>query len=167
MPQSRTSKNQSKTELRNKDKSPDAELKPDSSNQELVVESAAKGEAEAMNPIEEKQEGDGCVEAQEQLQEEAEQEAELPQLEMVEEPAGPSYGSKRYPLVDSVLKSLEVSDRRKAGYSAVRAAAEAAQAPYRTMSIKALGSSYTGPPKYLKQRDAPLEIPPEVVRRLF
>jgi hypothetical protein len=30
-----------------------------------------------------------------------------------------------------------------------------------------LGSSYTGPAKYLQQRDAPLEIPPEVVRRLF
>ena len=37
----------------------------------------------------------------------------------------------------------------------------------RTLSIKALGSSYNGPPKYLRQRDAPLEIPPEVVRRLF
>jgi hypothetical protein len=35
------------------------------------------------------------------------------------------------------------------------------------LSIKALGSSYAGPPKYLRQRDAPLEIPPEVVRRLF
>jgi len=30
-----------------------------------------------------------------------------------------------------------------------------------------LGSSYTGPPKYLTQRDAPLEIPPEVIRTLF
>ena len=30
-----------------------------------------------------------------------------------------------------------------------------------------LGSSYTGPPKYLAQRDSPLEIPLEVVRKLF
>ena len=79
-----------------------------------------------MDPIEEKQEGDECVEEKNELEEEEEEEAEVPQLEKVEEPSGPCYGSKRYSLVDSVLKSLEVSDRRKAGYSAVRAAAEVA-----------------------------------------
>ena len=36
-----------------------------------------------------------------------------------------------------------------------------------TMSMKELGSSYAGPPKYLSQRDSPLEIPMEVVRKLF
>ena len=30
-----------------------------------------------------------------------------------------------------------------------------------------LGSSYTGPAKYLTQRDAPLEIPIEVIKNLF
>jgi len=33
--------------------------------------------------------------------------------------------------------------------------------------MKDLGDSYNGPPKYLSQRDAPLEIPVECVRNLF
>ena len=33
--------------------------------------------------------------------------------------------------------------------------------------MKDLGSSYQGPPKYLTQRDAPLEIPIEVIKKLF
>ena len=33
--------------------------------------------------------------------------------------------------------------------------------------MKDLGSSYQGPPKYLTQRDAPLEIPIEVINKLF
>mmetsp|Transcript_14369 Transcript_14369/g.24463 ORF Transcript_14369/g.24463 Transcript_14369/m.24463 type:complete len:154 (+) Transcript_14369:397-858(+) len=42
-----------------------------------------------------------------------------------------------------------------------------AQAPYLTMSMKEIAETYTGPPKYLTQRDAPLEIPSEVVKKLF
>jgi hypothetical protein len=30
-----------------------------------------------------------------------------------------------------------------------------------------MGPDYDGPPKYLNQRDSPLEIPPEVVKNLF
>ena len=33
--------------------------------------------------------------------------------------------------------------------------------------MKELGDEYEGPRKYLNQRDAPLEIPPEVVKKLF
>ena len=33
--------------------------------------------------------------------------------------------------------------------------------------MKELGSTFSGPPKYLNQRDAPLEIPIEVVKNLF
>ena len=33
--------------------------------------------------------------------------------------------------------------------------------------MKELGPSYEGPPKYLTQRDAPLEIPQEIIRKLF
>jgi Ca2+-binding EF-hand superfamily protein len=33
--------------------------------------------------------------------------------------------------------------------------------------MKDLGDEYQGPSKYLSQRDAPLEIPPEVVKKLF
>lgn len=33
-------------------------------------------------------------------------------------------------------------------------------------SIKNLGGTYTGPPKYLNQRDSPLEIPIEVIKNL-
>ena len=36
-----------------------------------------------------------------------------------------------------------------------------------TMSMKDMDGTYNGPPKYLNQRDAPLEIPPEVVKNLF
>ena len=49
----------------------------------------------------------------------------------------------------------------------VEAAALRAQAPYLTASMKDLGPYYQGPPKYLTQRDAPLEIPLEVVKNLF
>ena len=40
--------------------------------------------------------------------------------------------------------------------------------PYLTKSMKevALSGTYTGPPKYLRQRQMPLEIPMECVRRL-
>jgi hypothetical protein len=33
--------------------------------------------------------------------------------------------------------------------------------------MKDLGSSYEGPAKYLTQRDAPLEVPFEVIKKLF
>ena len=33
--------------------------------------------------------------------------------------------------------------------------------------MKDLGDNYDGPPKYLNQRDAPLEIPYEVIKKLF
>ena len=49
----------------------------------------------------------------------------------------------------------------------MEAAAVRAQAPYLTASMKDLGPYYNGPPKYLSQRDAPLEIPVEVVKNLF
>lgn len=46
--------------------------------------------------------------------------------------------------------------------------AEEAEAPYRTLSMKDVAASgtYTGPPKYLRQRDQPMEVPMECVRRL-
>lgn len=53
--------------------------------------------------------------------------------------------------------------------SPVQLAAMRAQAPFQTTSMKSMtaGVDYFGPPKYLAQRDAPLEIPPEVVKKLF
>lgn len=33
--------------------------------------------------------------------------------------------------------------------------------------MKELGQTYSGPPKYLNQRDAPLEIPIEIIKNLF
>lgn len=41
-----------------------------------------------------------------------------------------------------------------------------AQAPYKTLSMSEV-TDYCGPPKYMSQRDAPLEIPIEIVKRLF
>jgi hypothetical protein len=48
-------------------------------------------------------------------------------------------------------------------------AAMRAQAPFLTTSMKNLtpGVDYFGPPKYLTQRDTPLEIPTEVIKKLF
>lgn len=51
--------------------------------------------------------------------------------------------------------------------SPVQEASMRAQQPFKTMSMKELGGSYEGPPKYLNQRDAPLDIPVEVVKKLF
>ena len=53
-------------------------------------------------------------------------EPELPELEVVEEPLLPSYGSKRYTIVDEVLKSVQIAEKRKASYCPIRAAAEIA-----------------------------------------
>jgi len=33
--------------------------------------------------------------------------------------------------------------------------------------MKELGSNFQGPPKYLTQRDSPLDIPSEIIRKLF
>lgn len=42
-----------------------------------------------------------------------------------------------------------------------------AQDPYKTMTMKEIAENYEGPRKYLNQRDAPLEIPMDVIKRLF
>lgn len=82
------------------------------------------------------------------------------------EPEEPWYGKKRYEIVDQVLDKIEEKERANK-LTPVEAAALRAQAPYLTTSMKDLGSSYQGPPKYLSQRDAPLEIPIEVIKNLF
>lgn len=53
--------------------------------------------------------------------------------------------------------------------SPVQLAAMRAQAPFQTTSMKSMtpGVDYFGPPKYMTQRDAPLDIPPEVAKKLF
>ena len=78
----------------------------------------------------------------------------------------PWYGTKRYDIVDQIHEKI-LEKERKGQISPVELAAMRAQAPYKTTSMKELGSSYQGPAKYLKQRDAPLEIPMEVIRNLF
>ena len=43
-----------------------------------------------------------------------------------------------------------------------------AEEPYKTKSMDQIQEEgYSGPLKYLHQRDAPLEVPPEVTKRLF
>eukprot|EP00347_Sterkiella_histriomuscorum_P011430 403372486 len=78
------------------------------------------------------------------------------------------YGSKRYDIVDRVL-ALQSEKDRLAQRSAVQEAALRAQQPFLQQSMKDIGNSgtFTGPPKYLNQRDAPLEIPIEVIKNLF
>ena len=98
----------------------------------------------------------------------AKSEAPVQEEEPLPEPEEdkPSYGTKRYEIVDQVLYKMEEKARRDA-ISPVQQAAMKAQSPYKTMSMKDLGDEYQGPSKYLSQRDAPLEIPPEVVKKLF
>ena len=69
-------------------------------------------------------------------------------------------------VVDHVLEQI-VERERKNNINPVQLAALKAQEPYKTVSMKELGPSYEGPPKYLTQRDAPLEIPQEIIRKLF
>lgn len=101
--------------------------------------------------------------AEEQVIEEPVEEAD-PALE--QEPEKPVYGSQRYDIVDEVLAKIQMAERAEK-LTPVDAAAHRAQAPYLTTSMKDLGDSYQGPPKYLSQRDAPLEIPIEVIKSLF
>lgn len=52
--------------------------------------------------------------------------------------------------------------------SAVQEAALKAQKPFLTQSIKEISAGdFTGPLKYLNQRDAPLEIPHDIVKSFF
>lgn len=57
----------------------------------------------------------------------------------------------------------------KAYRSAVQEAARKAQKPFLTMSMKEIinRGDFQGPPKYLNQRDAPLEIPLDIVKAFF
>jgi hypothetical protein len=65
-----------------------------------------------------------------------------------EEEEKPSYGSKRYEIVDQVLGKIEEKARLDA-ISPVQQAAMKAQSPFKTMSMKDLGDEYQGPSKYL------------------
>jgi hypothetical protein len=52
--------------------------------------------------------------------------------------------------------------------SAVQEAALKAQKPFLTQSIKEISAGdFSGPLKYLNQRDAPLEIPQDIVKSFF
>jgi hypothetical protein len=42
-----------------------------------------------------------------------------------------------------------------------------AQEPYKTMTMKEVAEDFKGPKKYLSQRDAPMEIPLDVIKKLF
>lgn len=78
----------------------------------------------------------------------------------------PWYGATRFEIVDQVHERLLEKERR-GELTAVQLASVRAQAPYKTTSMKELGDSYEGPAKYLNQRNAPLEIPVDVVKKLF
>ena len=60
--------------------------------------------------------------------------------------------------------------KREAGeqLSVIQKYARDAQLPYKSVSMNDVVESgnYTGPPKYLKQRDQPLEIPMDCIRKL-
>ena len=60
------------------------------------------------------------------------------------------------------------SSEKNEKLSIVQIYARDAQAPFRIKSMKEIANSgmYTGPPKYLSQRDQPMEIPMECIRRL-
>lgn len=78
----------------------------------------------------------------------------------------PWYGTKRYEIVDKIYEDI-LEKERNGQLNPVQMASMRAQQQFMTTSIKELGDSYQGPKKYLSQRDAPLEIPFDVVQRLF
>lgn len=66
------------------------------------------------------------------------------------------------------VKEMMEERERNGQMSNIQLYAESVQKPYLTKTMKEVVASgtYTGPPKYLKQRVAPLEIPMECIRRL-
>ena len=68
--------------------------------------------------------------------------------------------------MDHVL-TMQATQVHLNNMSQVKQAAMRAEAPYKTLTMDEIRQNYTGPPKYMSQRDAPMEIPPEVVRNLF
>ena len=71
----------------------------------------------------------------------------------------PWYGERRYDIVDHVLR-MQKAKEGTAYRSAVQEAALKAQKPFITQSIKEISAGeFSGPLKYLNQRDSPLEIP--------
>ena len=118
--------------------------------------------------LEQSEVAEGAEQVKEVGEEEVGNDDEEPpaQEESVREPEAPWYGKTRYEVVDHVLDQIAEKERANK-LTPVEAASLRAQAPYLTTSMKDLGDSYQGPPKYLSQRDAPLEIPIEVVKDLF
>lgn len=78
----------------------------------------------------------------------------------------PWYGEKRYDIVDHVLKQQEKKEAL-AYRSAVQEAALKAQKPFQTLTMKEIEQDFNGPNKYLNQRDAPLEIPSDIIKTFF
>lgn len=62
-----------------------------------------------------------------------------------------------------MLRQKEENDK----ISNVDLAVTRAEAPYATQTMREIAQDYLGPPKYLNQRDAALEVPYECVKRLF
>lgn len=62
---------------------------------------------------------------------------------------------------------MQADREGKAFRSAVQEAALKAQKPFQTQTMKEIAHEYAGPPKYLNQRDAPLEVPLDVVKKFF
>lgn len=60
----------------------------------------------------------------------------------------PWYGSKRYDIVDHVLR-LQEKKESLAYRSAVQEAALKAQKPFQTLTMKEIQQDFNGPPKYL------------------
>lgn len=73
---------------------------------------------------------------------------------------------EKYAIVDKIRHEMELKEN-KAKVSVFQDTARRAEEGFLITSMKDLGDTYTGPPKYLSQRDAPLEIPVECVRNLF
>ena len=78
--------------------------------------------------------------------------------DVILEEEAPWYGKKRYEIVDQIIQQEQ--DKMAANnISEVKRTVQRAQAPYMTMSMAEIAQNYTGPTKYLHQRDAPMEIP--------
>lgn len=74
---------------------------------------------------------------------------------------------RKYAIVDRIREEMAMKDAKQE-LSVVDSYALKAQAEFMQVSMKELRESgmYTCPPKYLNQRDTPLEIPMECIRKI-
>lgn len=101
------------------------------------------------------------------LKHESEKQAENEAKKLLLMQAKEEERNRKYQIVDKIRKEVDAKEAAKK-ISLVDSYALKAQEEFQQISMKELRESgnYSCPPKYLLQRDTPLEVPMECVRKL-